>query len=410
MQLKTYQAPTMTEALARVKTDLGPAAVILHTRSIRRGGLWGIGARTYVQITAADDPRIPALRAAAVQDESPAPTSPLRAAPETKCDTNLRAELSEIRAMVRDLVQKNNDAPTGKTMSAKDDVPARLLDEYTRLISQHVADEIAADLVRQVDRSTRESVTPYWDANGRLVETRSPAPDELRSRLVDAIASLVSEPLTMKREPNKTGPAVVALIGPTGVGKTTTIAKLAAHARLREGKRVGLITIDTYRIAAVEQLKTYAQILKAPLTAVVEPSEMTRALEDMADMDLVLIDTAGRSQRDESRIGELAKFLEIAKPDQVHLVLSATSREETLKEAIRSFSTVGQCQLLLTKLDEAVSIGVILNLLRAFDLRLSYITTGQSVPDDIEPASARRVANLILGAPLAPARIEEAVA
>jgi flagellar biosynthesis protein FlhF len=405
MQLKTYSAPTMTEALARVKTDLGPAAVILHTRSIRRGGLFGLGAKTFVQITAADDPRIPALRAAASQDPTPPPAP--RVAPVNKPDPDLRAELTEIRAMVRDLVNQKSAAPT---LAPTSDVPADLLDDYTRLISQHVANEIAADLVKKVDSTAREAATPYWDANGKLVAAKSTSPEDMRNRLIDAIASMVSEPITTSSQPGKSGPTVVALIGPTGVGKTTTIAKLAAHARLREGKRVGLITIDTYRIAAVEQLKTYAQILKAPLTAVVTPEEMTRAIEAMADMDLVLIDTAGRSQRDEPRINELATFLAAAQPDQIHLVLSATSREETLKEAIAAFSSLGECRLLFTKLDEAVGVGVILNLLRAFDLRLSYITTGQSVPDDIEPASARRVASLILGGTLTTPRIEEVVA
>jgi flagellar biosynthesis protein FlhF len=192
-------------------------------------------------------------------------------------------------------------------------------------------------------------------------------------------------------------PTIVALVGPTGVGKTTTIAKLAANMKIREGKSVGLITIDTYRIAAVEQLKVYAQILDVPLAAVVTQAEMLAAIGRMSDLDLILIDTAGRSQRDEPRIAELQELLSAAQPDQVHLVLATTAREATIREAIQNFSVLGVQHLIFTKLDEALGFGVILNVLNSADMRLSYLTMGQSVPNDIEEGSARRIARLIVG-------------
>jgi flagellar biosynthesis protein FlhF len=190
---------------------------------------------------------------------------------------------------------------------------------------------------------------------------------------------------------------VVALVGPTGVGKTTTIAKLAANFKLRDGVKVGLVTVDTYRVAAVEQLRTYAEIIDLPMHVVTSPREMRRALEELATMDLVLIDTAGRSPRDELKIQELKSFLAEADVDQVHLVLSLVASARGLEKTAEKFRTVGLTALLLTKLDEAPGLGAVLSAAHRIRLPISYFTTGQDVPDDIEAASAARAARLILG-------------
>jgi flagellar biosynthesis protein FlhF len=190
---------------------------------------------------------------------------------------------------------------------------------------------------------------------------------------------------------------VVALVGPTGVGKTTTVAKLAANFKLVHGLRPGLVTVDTYRIAAVEQLRTYAEIIDLPLAVANEPAQMRDALESLGRVDLVLIDTAGRSPRDEVKIRELADFLAEAKPDEVHLVLSATSAERSLRAAVERFALARADRLILTKLDEADGLGGILAAIGQANLPVSYLTTGQAVPDDIEPADRRRLARLILG-------------
>jgi flagellar biosynthesis protein FlhF len=190
---------------------------------------------------------------------------------------------------------------------------------------------------------------------------------------------------------------VVALVGPTGVGKTTTVAKLAADFKLARGRRPGLVTVDTYRIAAVEQLRTYAEIIDLPLAVANAPGEMPRAIEELGDVDLVLIDTAGRSPRDEVKIRELADFLAAARPDEVHLVLSATTGERSLRAAAERFASARADRLILTKLDEADGLGGVLAVLERSHLPVSYITTGQAVPDDIEPAARARLARLILG-------------
>jgi flagellar biosynthesis protein FlhF len=189
---------------------------------------------------------------------------------------------------------------------------------------------------------------------------------------------------------------VAALVGPTGVGKTTTIAKLAANFRLKEKRRVGLITVDTYRIAAVEQLRTYADIIDLPMLVVSSPREMREAIQRMNNLDLILMDTAGRSPRDEVRIQELRAFLTEAGADEVHLVLSSVAASRTLEETAQRFAAVGATAMILTKLDEASGLGNVLPVVRSGGLPLSYLTNGQNVPDDIETANARRLARLIL--------------
>ena len=189
----------------------------------------------------------------------------------------------------------------------------------------------------------------------------------------------------------------MALVGPTGVGKTTTIAKLAANYHLKEKRRVGLITVDTYRIAAVEQLRTYADIIDLPMQVVSTPREMREAVGRMDNLDLILLDTAGRSPKDEVRIQELRAFLTEADADEVHLVLSSVASARVLEQTAERFAAVGTTSLILTKLDEATGLGNILPLVRTSQLPLSYLTNGQNVPDDIEVAESMRVARLILG-------------
>jgi len=217
----------------------------------------------------------------------------------------------------------------------------------------------------------------------------------VQRKLCDYIASMVPAggEITAVRSGR---PKVVAMVGPTGVGKTTTIAKLAAHFKLRENRRVGLVTIDTYRIAAVDQLRTYAEIIDVPLEVVVTPDELTDAMARLDECDIVLIDTAGRGQNDAIRLNELKQFLDVAKPDETHLVLACNSNPTCLLQAIEHFGRIGIDRVAFTKLDEAVGFGVVLTVLRRIDKKLSYLTTGQDVPDDIEIGRGQRIAELIL--------------
>jgi flagellar biosynthesis protein FlhF len=191
-------------------------------------------------------------------------------------------------------------------------------------------------------------------------------------------------------------PLVMALVGPTGVGKTTTIAKLAATFKLRHAKKVGLITADTYRIAAVEQLRTYAEIIGLPLKVVNTPAEVASAVDSLHDCDVVLLDTAGRSQHDKNRLNELGEIVAAASPHEIHLVLSSTVAEGVMRRTADRFAALNPSRIIFTKLDEAVAFGCLANIAAATRLPISFVTTGQEVPDQIELADAPRLARLVL--------------
>jgi flagellar biosynthesis protein FlhF len=191
-------------------------------------------------------------------------------------------------------------------------------------------------------------------------------------------------------------PTMAALVGPTGVGKTTTLAKLAADFQLRQKRSVGLITTDTYRAAAVEQLRTYARIMDLPVEVAATPAEMDAAIERLSDRDLVLIDTAGCSPRDSTQLRQLQSVLAAAHPSEVMLVLSCVADLEGLAVAARAFAASRPTGLILTKVDEAPQLGRLPDWLAACRLPLSYVTTGQNVPGDLEPTSAIQLAKLLL--------------
>lgn len=418
MEVKTYRAATMQEALALVRSDLGPTAAVLHTREVGNAGLlkWIPGMRR-IEVTAALDVNVPsrfANRKDAASAGTPAPHVALPArAPQAEVERRIdsivdddvvfergygetaysaptrramptpvpvqqdevRTQLSELQALVADLCKRSRG-------TGHQDLPETLFRLYTDLIEAEVSDEVARDLVERVRRETSSG-----DVDDPLM---------LRARLSRMIEDeiRVSGPIRVETGRRR----LVALVGPTGVGKTTTIAKLAANFRLRDKKRVGLITVDTFRIAAVEQLRTYADIIDLPMHVVSTPREMRDAVNSLSSMDLVLLDTAGRSPHDDVKIQELKSFLEEAGADEVHLVLSATAGASSLEKMARQFSQVGTTHLLLTKLDEASSLGNLLPLARSSKLPLSYLTDGQSVPDDIAPADAARLARVVLGA------------
>jgi flagellar biosynthesis protein FlhF len=189
---------------------------------------------------------------------------------------------------------------------------------------------------------------------------------------------------------------VIALVGPTGVGKTTTIAKLAAVYKLRLGHSVGLVTSDTYRIAAVEQLRTYATIIGVPLQVAATPDEVRSSVKALDQCAVVLVDTAGRGPRDARRLDELAACVEAAKPSETHMVLSASAAPEALSHAAERFSIMKPDRWIVTKIDESSGLGWLPELAQQVGLPISYVTTGQEVPDDLALAQPQRLARMIL--------------
>jgi len=429
----------MAQALAQVKRHLGADAVIVHTRQYKRGGILGLGAKAVVEVTAADGRQWPArvvrknkkprlrqagarmatepsadrvvLRQAAVEDAGPgagelirqtyaAARAELGAArrggggsnhrvmmaasdqPGQGGQDHLADEMRAVKRLVSQMLRQQRQASMGATAAP---LPGKLFDQYVKLIEQEVAQELADEIVHFV--------------NGSLDERALQDDQLVRQAVLERLASLIpadgeADHLT----PSPDGrPRTIALIGPTGVGKTTTVAKLAANFKLRQKKNVALITLDTYRIAAVEQLRTYAGIIGVDLHVVSSPERMVEALRSCRGCDVVLMDTAGRSQRDDPKLAQLRTFIQAADPHEVHLVLSLTSHQAVLLEAAERFSSIRTDRIIFTKLDEAVNFGVLLNVARQVNKRLSFVTTGQEVPHDLEPGRSDRLARLMLG-------------
>ena len=386
MNLKTFYGRTMAEALSEVKRQFGPHAVILNTRTVSGTGLLGLGEKPRTEITAAppaahlpDTKRQPMLeqrsRRTLCADGDAKQVPPPKEDGNTSDSQALLSEVGALRSIVMGLVEE-----TRRDRAAK--MPSELYEYYCRLSKAEIADEIAQRLLQEV--------------RDALDEEQLRNPKAVRIKLAKAVAAMLpmAGPIRVART---NAPTIIALVGPTGVGKTTTVAKLAANLCLREHRRVGLITIDTYRIAAVEQLKTYAQIIDVPLEVVMTPDQLKEAVARMSDRDVILIDTAGRSQRDVCKIKELRSFFDVVKLDEVHLVLASNCAESVLLETIKQFKSTGVNRVIFTKLDEALGFGVMLACLEQANAQLSYVTTGQAVPDDIEVGQRTAMVQLVLG-------------
>jgi|DewCreStandDraft_5_1066085.scaffolds.fasta_scaffold01062_15 flagellar biosynthesis protein FlhF len=340
MKVRRYVAATMQEALSQVRADLGPDAVILYSRTIPRGGILGILGRPVVEVIASVDVVPPPRRKARSSETRPASRGSSRGGAE------------EIRRLV--------------TTLSSDGTPE--LDP----------DEVSPE-VRDLLRAAQEDFALL-------------SPREALRRLERRITRLIStQPIRL----NQGRPRVVVLVGPTGVGKTTTIAKLAALYAVKHGKNVGLLTTDTYRIGAAEQLATYAEIMRLPVEVVRSRADAARAVEGFRQMDLVLVDTPGRSPRQVGHLEELAGILQALAPQEIHLVLSLATRDRDLRLAADRFRVLGYNRLLLTKLDECAVPAFVLHVASRHPEPLSYVTYGQGVPEDLASASPRRLAALL---------------
>jgi len=368
MQVKKFEAVNMAEAIEAVKRRLGSDAIILSTRKVKKGGgVFGILGRQIVEVTAAADP-----------DYSP---DNLKNTP-TKIDNYkdadlplnpLHKDIEELKVMVR-AISRNN---LPHTISHFPDCLASL---YRQIVGNGVEGNLALKIIGEIRESLSEGEIKKDE---RVKDSLS----EILNRLVR-----VSGATGVKKGRQR----VIAFVGPTGVGKTTTIAKIAAKQALEEKRKVGLITMDTYRIAAIEQLKTYAKIIGIPVEVVLHGNKIKRAIEAHRDKDIILIDTAGKNHKNRPQMSELNTFLNAPAPIETHLVLSATTKEEDISDIYNKFKVIHIDRLLFTKLDESSTFGSIFNQAVYSKVPLSYFTTGQKVPEDIEPATRERLLNMIL--------------
>ena len=398
LHIRTFRAGSMPEALQEIRRTLGPDAAVLQTREVRRGLFqWLTGARQ-IEVVASSEIQVPS-RFPQWADTAPEPGagSPLRPRlrgrgevdeadeatdPSPAHATDYRRQLRE--SLKQELATPHSwveDLSCEAAHPRRHDLPEILQPVYRELLQAEVEEELAWELVDQV----RQAASPRDLLDPVLLKARV-------ARLIERELRVSGH---LQVRPAQT--RIVALVGPTGVGKTTTVAKLAAYYRLREQRRVGLITTDTYRLAAVEQLRSYADILEVPLEVVSTPREVRAAVERLSGVELILVDTAGRSPQDAMKIQELKSTLAEAQADEVQLVLSVVASAAYLRNTAAQFAPAGVTALLLTKLDEATGLGQLLALARSTRWPLSYVTTGQSVPEDIELADHRKLTRLLLG-------------
>jgi len=393
MIIKRYMVNSMNEAMTRIRYELGKEAVIISQRKIRRPGIKGFFSKKIIEVTAAVENvkkadensvqnSIEAIKKAMAKEET-TQTKPTQATMETQMQIQKIEEL------------KKEEKTEEKQEAQKDEVNAELVKEM-----QEMKNMI----------NTMVNNAPVKGTRKTKIQTRLEGND-LSEKVIKKILTKMK---TIEEDVDETAKAKIAiekminiskikmegrivLVGPTGVGKTTTIAKLAGRIALIEKKKVGLITIDTYRIGAVEQLRTYADIMNIPFKVVFTMKEMESALESMEDCDVVLVDTTGRSSKNTMQISELRAYVDKVQSDNIHLVISCTTKNRDIEAVVEGYKMLNYKNVIITKLDETSTYGSMLNILDSAKKPLSFVTTGQNVPDDIKQMTASEISSLILG-------------
>ena len=455
MKIRRYTCNDMQEAMLKVKMELGSEAVIMSSRKVKKKGLFGAFSKPMIEVVAAiDDDYVKPQKSSMTRQapimnegasalyrepfrEAPHPsypqitpsynqinnTTPYRTSSEAYNQNHVleenppiqRQQPLQMHAAVRSESEKPSpDNPKIVELESK----VKNMESMLEQIYQAVNDKKETSEV-QPKESKVVSPTPDFDSitdlkatlteyelDASLIEKicdkvrerggNNPKSEEVFAIAARVMAVLLGEPDTIALK-NDGKPQVVIFIGPTGVGKTTTLAKIAADFTLNKQKKVGLITADTYRIAAVEQLKTYAEILNIPVTVVYSPNEIQEAIKKLSDKDLILIDTAGRSHKNKVQFDELKSLVNSVGADEVYLVISANTSKFAVKEVLEYYSFIKSYKMLFTKLDEAPVPSVIINARYMTGRPLSYTTAGQSVPDDLDIASPKAVVACLLG-------------
>jgi flagellar biosynthesis protein FlhF len=439
MQIKTFRALDMRDALRAVKEELGPDAVILSTREVKTGGgAFGLFSRAVVEVTAAVDrerARSAKPSLATVMSRSSGDVHEDRAAilshgrlvrdwenlQDVRRQERPNAPFSEhlqdaggLQAIREDLAMIRQELsalrrPAGPPPGEREGWKA--FEEDLRGVRRLVGTLVKNERDLFIERLTAPLKAAYdWLLDSGLetnvvftlireLHDSHPVDDEqltttLRTSILDLMVSEVkiSGPLLDEEG----GPKAVMIVGPSGVGKTTTIAKLAAFYALRQKRNVALITLDTYRVAAVEQLRVYGSILGLSVDVALTCEDLAGMLRMRESADLILIDTAGRSPLDETALRELKQLAAPNREVEVHLLLAAGTREADLAVLLNRFMTLPVKSVIFSKLDETTQYGSVFNVLHQTGLPLSYLTTGQRVPEDLEVATPRLLADLLL--------------
>jgi len=381
MLVKRYHASDMQQVMDTVIRELGSDAVILNSRKVRKKGLKNLFSKPVMEVMVAYDPaKVPAVRklniagagapggdrAAREQKSKPA------AASQEQLE-KLDLRIDSIDAMLTDFIEKFSFVKREVTY----DYPEEVQQLLVQMIENQVREELAHSLAKQTEQLLRK-------------QPETSAAEILEHLILEQLGR--PEPILHKKFTQK----VILVLGPTGVGKTTTIVKLAADFSVRQKKKVGIINTDTFRIGAQEQLQTYADILGVPLQVVYWASELEQALENMSDRDIIFVDTAGKRPGDEQHKDDLLEIVRILRPEDILMCMAATTGFASMKEMVDTYGFVDDYRLMVTKIDETKYRGPLLNISWYTQKPLAYVTTGQNVPDDIEVVDVESIARLIV--------------
>lgn len=404
MIVKKFEARTETEAVMRAKEDLGAQAVVLNVKTIKQRGIFRLFRRDKVEITAALEERefVQEINEKKpVLENKPKGKIDLRA--DEKIDVipssdEIERKLDNLSEMLKSRIKENTEEKLTDKMEDNtfndetDDPRQRAMNNniktlrlvYNKLIDNEVDEKYANDIVNEIENSLKKESNI----------------DSILAGVYQKIILKLGEADTIKIGDTR---KVVFFVGPTGVGKTTTVAKIASKYKLNEHKKVAFITSDTFRIAAVEQLNTYANILDVPVRVVYTDDELINALDEFKNYDLILVDTTGRSYKNKEQRINITNLYNSVKNEgrdmesEIYLVLSVTTKYKDLISITKAYEKLGDYKLLFTKLDETGALGNILNIKLRTGAHLSYTTAGQNVPDDIEVINVQKLAKQLLG-------------
>jgi flagellar biosynthesis protein FlhF len=384
MKVKKYRASSMPEVMKLIRSDLGHDAVILNSRIIQTGGFLGFFKKRSIEVIAALDnktfePVMPITKEKAKNQETfPSIKGSHVESSIDKSDPikslELQEEIKEIKALLHHVqIDTSNDGFFP--------LPSPIQELKQQLHNQ----EMNQKEINEVVKAAME----WWYKNGEE-KTHDEVIRWAKNYLINQIAHLPFGEITFSKK-------YINIVGPTGVGKTTTLAKIAAISMLKHKKNIAFITTDTYRIAAIEQLKTYANILNVPVEVCYNLEDFHNAVKKFASCDLVFIDTAGRNFRNRKYVEDLKNIIDFNQDIETLLVLSLTSKQTDMEEIISQFSLMTVDKLIFTKADETSTYGAMYNVIKQKQKAVAYITNGQNVPDDFVKATPENVVNHIVG-------------
>jgi len=408
VKIKKFTARTELEAIDMVKDELGPDALVISIKKIQNKGLFAFLRKPSVEVLAAyDESKLakpgetapssaatPALSApSALQTDFESAKKDVQAAASQKRNEQIKSDQDEKIKMLQDMLLTTSDmlrrTQNQLSVAHHNMTHERLYQNnllqifFDALRENDVNEDIAREILDELDD---EALVEKLDINF-IVKI-----------VYNSLTKIIGDPQSLQAESATGNPKMFAFIGPTGVGKTTTIAKLTANLKLNKGLNVGLITADTYRIAAIEQLKTYGDILSLDVAVAYKADDLLSHIEEKRNScDVILIDTAGRSHKNAENLTELRDLLEIDESIEKFLVLSLTTKFEDMVDIITVFSEICDFKIIFTKLDETGKMGNIVNICHRTGKKLSYITFGQNVPDDIKTIAPNEVAMRLLG-------------